>query len=143
MSCSLPIWDIAVQTEGKAGMNVRTYGEKITDPVRQLALAECAHEHSRRVLVRHDDAVRRCSMKTESAVIGFVADQHGRAIAQRLRAVQAALDQPAAQRRHQVDVAGMKGKTLAQDLFLLKPVARTQEVGLGAVKQHIELSLPN
>ncbi len=29
---SLPIWDIAVQTENKAGLNVCTYAEGVADP---------------------------------------------------------------------------------------------------------------
>jgi hypothetical protein len=28
---SLPIWDLAVQTEGRAGLRVKTYGEQISD----------------------------------------------------------------------------------------------------------------
>ena len=30
---SLPIWDIAVQTENRAGMNVATYAEGVADPL--------------------------------------------------------------------------------------------------------------
>ena len=44
---SLPIWDIAVQTEGRAGMNVRTYGEGITDPLLKEAVDMNAFEESR------------------------------------------------------------------------------------------------
>jgi hypothetical protein len=44
---SLPIWDIAVQTEGRAGMNVRTYGEGITDPLLKAAVDMNAFEESR------------------------------------------------------------------------------------------------
>jgi hypothetical protein len=29
----LPIWDIAVATEGRASLNVKTYGEQINDPL--------------------------------------------------------------------------------------------------------------
>ncbi len=35
---NLPIWDIAVQTEGKAKMRVLTYGEEITDPLLRQAI---------------------------------------------------------------------------------------------------------
>ena len=35
---SLPIWDIAVQTEGKARLRVLSYGEKVTDPLLQQAI---------------------------------------------------------------------------------------------------------
>jgi hypothetical protein len=44
---SLPIWDIAVQTEGRAGMNVRTYGEDIADPLLKEAVDMNAFEESR------------------------------------------------------------------------------------------------
>jgi hypothetical protein len=44
---SLPIWDIAVQTEGKAGMNVRSYGEMIADPILKAAVGMNAFEESR------------------------------------------------------------------------------------------------
>jgi hypothetical protein len=44
---SLPIWDIAVQTEGRAGMNVRTYGEGIADPLLKEAVDMNAFEESR------------------------------------------------------------------------------------------------
>jgi hypothetical protein len=44
---SLPIWDIAVQTEGRAGMNVRTYGEGIDDPLLKEAVDMNAFEESR------------------------------------------------------------------------------------------------
>src|SRR5262249_27377504 len=30
---ALPIWDIAVQTEGKAGMNVRTFAEQLKEGI--------------------------------------------------------------------------------------------------------------
>jgi hypothetical protein len=48
---SLPIWDIAVQTEGRAGMNVRTYGEGITDPLLKEAVEMNAFEESRHKVV--------------------------------------------------------------------------------------------
>jgi len=35
---SLPIWDIAVQTEGKAMLRVKTYGEQIADPLLRKAV---------------------------------------------------------------------------------------------------------
>src|ERR1700730_5214004 len=35
---SLPIWDIAVQTEGKASLRVLSYGQTITDPLLQRAI---------------------------------------------------------------------------------------------------------
>jgi hypothetical protein len=44
---SLPIWDIAVQTEGKAGLRVRTYGELIKDPLLAKAVELNAFEESR------------------------------------------------------------------------------------------------
>lgn len=43
----LPIWDIAVQTEGKAGLRVKTYGEVITDPLLKRAVELDAFEESR------------------------------------------------------------------------------------------------
>ena len=48
---SLPIWDIAVQTEGKAGMNVKTYGEGLKDPLLKAAVDLDAFEESRHKLV--------------------------------------------------------------------------------------------
>jgi hypothetical protein len=44
---SLPIWDIAVQTEGKAGLRVKTYGELIKDPLLAKAVELNAFEESR------------------------------------------------------------------------------------------------
>jgi hypothetical protein len=44
---SLPIWDIAVQTEEKAGFNVRTYAESVTDPLLKSAVEMDAFEESR------------------------------------------------------------------------------------------------
>src|SRR6201995_2020747 len=35
---SLPIWDIAMQTEGKAKLRVLTYGEQIDDPLLRQAI---------------------------------------------------------------------------------------------------------
>jgi hypothetical protein len=51
---SLPIWDIAVATEGRAGMNVRTYGEGIDDPLLKAAIDMNAFEESRHKLVLAD-----------------------------------------------------------------------------------------
>jgi hypothetical protein len=48
---SLPIWDIAVQTEEKAGWNVRSYGARIRDPLLKAAVAMDAFEESRHKLV--------------------------------------------------------------------------------------------
>lgn len=48
---SLPIWDIAVQTEQKAGLNVRTYGESLRDPLLKAAVDMDAFEESRHKLV--------------------------------------------------------------------------------------------
>ena len=48
---SLPIWDIAVQTEEKAGMNVRSYAERITDPLLRNAVEMDAFEEGRHRLV--------------------------------------------------------------------------------------------
>ena len=48
---SLPIWDIAVQTEGKAGMNVKAYGELVTDPILKSAVQMDAFEEGRHKLV--------------------------------------------------------------------------------------------
>jgi hypothetical protein len=44
---SLPIWDIAVQTEGRAGLNVKTYGEGVRDPLLKAAVEMNAFEESR------------------------------------------------------------------------------------------------
>ena len=44
---SLPIWDIAVQTEGKACLRVLSYGESIDDPLLQRALHLNAFEEAR------------------------------------------------------------------------------------------------
>lgn len=43
----LPIWDIAVQTEGKAGLRVATYGETLDDPLLKDAVALNAFEERR------------------------------------------------------------------------------------------------
>lgn len=44
---SLPIWDIAVQTEGKAGLRVTTFGEQVTDPLLKRAIELDAFEERR------------------------------------------------------------------------------------------------
>ena len=43
----LPIWDIAVQTEGKAGLRMKTYAATLVDPDMRAALALNAWEESR------------------------------------------------------------------------------------------------
>ena len=43
----LPIWDIAVQTEGKAGLRVATFGELVTDPLLKRAIELDAFEERR------------------------------------------------------------------------------------------------
>ena len=48
---SLPIWDIAVQTEGKAGLRVRTYAGAIKDALLKKAVELNAYEESRHKLV--------------------------------------------------------------------------------------------
>lgn len=44
---ALPIWDIAVQTEGKASLRVQTYGEQVGDPLLASAIALNAFEEGR------------------------------------------------------------------------------------------------
>ena len=44
---SLPIWDIAVQTEGKAGIRVGSYGGRVTDPLLKEAITMNAFEERR------------------------------------------------------------------------------------------------
>lgn len=44
---NLPIWDIAVQTEGKAKLRVATYGEQVSDPLLREAIALNAFEEGR------------------------------------------------------------------------------------------------
>src|ERR1700679_2389002 len=41
---SLPIWDIAVQTENRAGLYVATYAEGIADPLLRKAVELNGHE---------------------------------------------------------------------------------------------------
>jgi hypothetical protein len=51
---SLPIWDIAVQTEGRASMNVKTFNERINDPLLHEAIAMNAYEERRHKVVLAD-----------------------------------------------------------------------------------------
>jgi len=51
---SLPIWDIAVQTEGKAGLRVAKYGERVADPLLKQAIALNAFEERRHKHVLHN-----------------------------------------------------------------------------------------
>jgi hypothetical protein len=44
---SLPIWDIAVQTEGKARLRVLSYGEEVTDPLLKQAIELDGFEEGR------------------------------------------------------------------------------------------------
>ncbi len=48
---SLPIWDIAVQTEGRASINVKTFAELGTDPLLRQALDMDAAEEARHKVV--------------------------------------------------------------------------------------------
>ncbi|MBU6416304.1 MAG: ferritin-like domain-containing protein [Xanthomonadaceae bacterium] len=48
---SLPIWDIAVQTEGRAGIRARTYAANATDPLLKQALEMDAAEEARHKVV--------------------------------------------------------------------------------------------
>ncbi|MGY6252730.1 hypothetical protein [Paraburkholderia caledonica] len=52
--CSLPIWDIAVQTEGRASINVHTYAERLSDPLLREAITMDGDEEARhkRVLAK-------------------------------------------------------------------------------------------
>ncbi|CAB3710268.1 aminomethyltransferase [Paraburkholderia rhynchosiae] len=52
--CSLPIWDIAVQTEGRASINVHTYAAQLNDPLLREAITMDGDEEARhkRVLSR-------------------------------------------------------------------------------------------
>ncbi len=51
---SLPIWDIAVATEGRASMNVSTYAGTIADPLLKSAVEMNAFEEARHKLVLGD-----------------------------------------------------------------------------------------
>ena len=48
---SLPIWDIAVATEGRAGMNVKTYAGQVSDRLLRAAVEMNAFEESRHKVV--------------------------------------------------------------------------------------------
>lgn len=48
---SLPIWDIAVQTEGRASIRVRTFAETVVDPLLRRALDMDADEEARHKVV--------------------------------------------------------------------------------------------
>ena len=48
---NLPIWDIAVQTEGKAGLRVRAYASAVNDALLKKAVELNAYEESRHKLV--------------------------------------------------------------------------------------------
>ena len=50
----LPIWDIAVQTEGKAGLRVATFGELVRDPLLKRAIELDAFEERRHKHVLHN-----------------------------------------------------------------------------------------
>ncbi|MEN8504957.1 ferritin-like domain-containing protein [Paraburkholderia sp. DD10] len=45
--CSLPIWDIAVQTEGRASINVHTYAAQVSDPLLREAIRMDGEEEAR------------------------------------------------------------------------------------------------
>ena len=51
---SLPIWDIAVQTEGRAGLHVATYAERVSDPLLRRAIELNAFEERRHKHVLHN-----------------------------------------------------------------------------------------
>lgn len=51
---SLPIWDIAVQTEGRAGRRVEAYGALVSDPLLKQAIALNAFEEKRHKHVLHN-----------------------------------------------------------------------------------------
>src|SRR5262249_8746337 len=51
---SLPIWDIAVQTEGRAGLNVATFAEQVADPLLRRAVELNAFEERRHKHVLHN-----------------------------------------------------------------------------------------
>ena len=48
---SLPIWDIAVQTEGRASIRVATYAASVEDPLLREALTMNGNEEARHKIV--------------------------------------------------------------------------------------------
>jgi hypothetical protein len=48
---SLPIWDIAVQTEGRAAVRVQSFAQRVSDPLLRRALEMNAREEARHKLV--------------------------------------------------------------------------------------------
>jgi hypothetical protein len=51
---SLPIWDMAVQTEGRTGLYVKTFAESLTHPLLKAAVEMDAFEEQRHKIVLHD-----------------------------------------------------------------------------------------
>ena len=51
---SLPIWDMAVQTEGRTGLFVKTFGETVRDPLLKSAVQMDAFEERRHKVVLAD-----------------------------------------------------------------------------------------
>jgi hypothetical protein len=51
---SLPIWDMAVQTEGRTGLFVKTFGETIEDPLLKATIDMDAFEEARHKVVLAD-----------------------------------------------------------------------------------------
>ena len=51
---SLPIWDMAVQTEGRTGLFVKTFGETVQDPLLKSAVQMDAFEERRHKVVLAD-----------------------------------------------------------------------------------------
>jgi hypothetical protein len=51
---SLPIWDMAVQTEGRTGLFVKTFGETVKDPLLRSAVQMDAFEERRHKVVLAD-----------------------------------------------------------------------------------------
>lgn len=51
---SLPIWDMAVQTEGRTGLFVKTFGETVKDPLLKSAVQMDAFEERRHKVVLAD-----------------------------------------------------------------------------------------
>ena len=51
---SLPVWDMAVQTEGRTGLFVRSFAETVTDPLLREAVEMDAFEEARHKTVLAD-----------------------------------------------------------------------------------------